>query len=419
MAGFLVWTIVLLTWVVVLRTNRRVSLVAVACLGLTIYSIPVLAGWAFPPTGGVRHWVHVPDEGRYAMALGWLGFLLTVGVAGLRAHRSTGPNPGQPFPGAPRPIFYDGPTRNFLTLAVITSVIGFGYAIYRGGPLFFLPSREEAFQLIYGAPFLLWRWVNVVGLNVAVAARRRGFLLFFTGAVLINFLMGDRTIIILGGMAALAIAVWQTPLLRLVRNRWLIGGGVGLVVITFFGKAIYTILKSESVASAAQNFVFDINTTLMNFEPFLVQHLMDSIIRYNLTISTSDLLLGVVGQLLIAPSLFGINSAAYNVLITNTLFPTVTFGIAFSFWAQGYSWLGYFGVFLYGVIFALAAILLTRAANRSGLLWRCFWVLCGTVIGIYAHRNSMENIIAVVRQVFLGFFPLMLLAYLPQALRRR
>ncbi|MGE5501460.1 MAG: hypothetical protein ACM3W4_05995 [Ignavibacteriales bacterium] len=420
MSAFVLWTVVLLTWVVVLRTNRRVSLVLVACLGLTIYSVSALSGWVFP-LSSLRHWERVTDAGRYGMALGWLGFLVSVSVASLgrRPAAQATAHPNQPPAGAPRPIFYDAPARNFMLVAILASLAGFGYAIYRGGPLFFLPSREQVFQLIYGAPFLLWRWVNVVGLNVAVASRRPLPFAFFLGAVLINFLMGDRTVIVLGGMAALMAGVWQTPVIRLFRNRWIIGGGVGLVIITLFGKAIYTAVKSASLTSASHGFVLDLNNTLMNFEPFMVQHLMDSVIQYNLTISSGDLLMGIVGQLLIAPSLFGIDSGAYNVLITNTLFPTVTFGIAFSFWAQGYSWLGYFGIFLYGVIFGSIAIVLTRTANRSGLLWRSFWIICGTVIGIYAHRNSLENIIAVVRQAFLAFFPLLLLAYLPRALRRR
>lgn len=398
----LLWPVIALTWVVVLRGYARNTPVLVATAGFLIYSIPALCGWSMSVSIGeaVSRPVPVSPSGTLAIALAWLGYLITLLLGWWRASAPSAHLPGPQWVSSEVVSDFD---RSAPWAAALFSLSLFGYMMAVHGVTFFLVARAELSGMI-GFEYLLWRWANVVGLLVSMHARARSFVFLFIAMIAINVIIGDRTMVVIALVSAFCYTYTDRNLGQIVGSRNFLTFILIGVVAIFFAKPLYVLAKGgegvSSLASVIQNPLF----YLGSFEPFATQHVLDRIIAYGVQVEPEIVLRGVLAQMLVIPSAFGVDSASYSVQVASEIFNSrVTYGLAASFWGQGYSIAGLAGVFFYGVVFGVLVLAASALANsRVGSL-KVLGIVLVSLTGVYIYRNSIENYAAFIRQIVLVF----------------
>lgn len=384
--------VIMLAWAVALRLHGPFSFVAAGVFCFTVYSLPALLGLVYPFTEPGIPMSLAPASAIAigATALAWSVFLVTIAIpvvpsvpvvlAGMRGG------------GADRNLVA------FVHAALCVCLAGFIVIVASDGPLFFLEDREAQSESLVR---MLWRWVNAVGLVAAVLARSwRAAGVFFLGMML-YFLAGDRTVLVITAFC-LVVVLGQGQSLRVLFKWRNVAGLVLLIGLALFGKPIYVAVKSGSLLSIQGVFSAEwFSLFLTSFEPFITFNILDLIVRHDFQMSPWRVVEGVLGQFLVQPSAVGIDSNSFNAAFTARFAPSLTYGIAGNFWGQAWAIGGALGVAIYGIIYGVSLRLCDRGTRCYAGTARVTLAILGALFAVYAHRNSLDNLLSFVRQIFI------------------
>jgi hypothetical protein len=388
-------------WAAIPRYYGYFSLIGAGLLGFTAYSVPAVLGLMLPVSlGSGRGFVPTSNEATAVMIVAWVALICVLLLRPPR--RSTTQTAERVTPLDVRRC------RMFVWLAAALSTALFSWIAVNDDPLFFLRPREDNIQ--YAELKTLWRWVNGLGILVAVLARMRLVAALFIAFSFIYFVAGDRTMIAIVGVAVAVYLLRGKPLIRTALKPMNAALGVLLVALIFFGKPVYLSIKAGAWAPLLSS--FEAGRSLQsanNFEPFITHYLLEVVIQNDFQTPLSEFAIGVLGQALIVPSMFGIDSSSFNVNLTERFFASITYGLAYNFWAQAYSLGGYAMVIVFAAIYGGTLRLTDRYSTRLGPLGAAAMTLAGALVAVYAHRNSLENLLAFVRQIVIVFAPLYIL----------
>ena len=391
--------LIVLNWILVIRATGLISLGSALLLGLTAYSAPVLLGYYLHFGSSGLAETQVSHAATNIMIWAWFWVLLATIV--FYARPANYPRYSFTVGEASALNMYDSRSRLFCLLSLAVSVSLYLWIAILDSPLYFLDDRQ-VIDVQAERQKLLWKWVNLYGLISAMLIRSKAMVCIFCIFIMIYFLAGDRTMVLISGVS---VAVYFLQGVRSIRqiirpDLFLL---VGLVlVLILFGKPIYYAVKSQSVIPMQILFAPNNNSVLLSFfEPLLIHNLFEDVIRSGFTYSWLDLGKGVIGQLLIVPSEFGIDSSAFNAQLQQALYPRVRFGVANHYFAQAWSLGSWSGVALFAFSLVLAIRLLGDLAFAVSPLPRIMIVIMGVVVGTYFFRNSVENILSMLRQIFL------------------
>lgn len=393
-----------LTWLVALRCYGPFSYVTAGVFCFTVYSLPALFGLVYPfDSATVRISLREASEAAVnATVLAWAVFIviLAMPVAGRRVCVLPGTSSAAANSAAPD-------LSAFITACLLLCIGGFLLISATDGPLFFLEMREEGSE---GLLRMLWRWVNVIGLLAAVRACAWRAALVFGCAVLVYFLSGDRTIVVISAVCLLVVWGRGRSLAIFFRPTLIIGLTV-LLVVAVFGKPIYLAVKLGSIELLAKAAGGDgwLDRAALAFEPFTTFNILEVTIRQDFRMSMWKLFEGALGQLLLVPSFFGVDANSFNVEFTQTFVPRLRYGIAGNYWAQGWAIAGALGVCVYAVLYASGLRLCDRVARRYSGAMPIFFSVIGGLLAVYAHRNAFDNLLSFVRQIAIVFALLFLI----------
>jgi hypothetical protein len=296
----------------------------------------------------------------------------------------------------------------FITASTITCVIGFLIIATTEGPLFFLAPRDEQTETLLK---LLWRWVNALGLVAAVAARDWRSAVIFICAVLVHSIAGDRTVIAITAFCVLIVWGQGKSIREICRGAPLVAMVLSSLLIVF-GKLIYIAIKLGSPQILVNAFSNESVTLFAaSFEPFLTFNLLDVAVRSDFSMKFGTLLEGVLGQLLILPSAFDIDSNSFNREFTQRFASRLSYGVAGNFWAHAWAVAGPLGVGLFATIFGCTLRILNSSFRRHTGVPHVLLALLASLIAVYAHRNSLDNLLSFVRQILLITAALSAMAY--------
>lgn len=396
---------ILTGWTVAFRLYGAISIVSAGLLGMTAYSVPAVLGVYLPPTTSGLYLLPTTSAATLQLIAAWLAF-----VAGLLAahplYRSVAQRPKSP-------IREDDYARLHVAHAVLTvAAIALYVAIsIVESPLYFLSPRATS-NIVFGEGKLLWKWINAYGLLVAVTLRSRLGVTIFGALCAMHFLAGDRTMIAILSVALGIYLLSDRRLLDLLRPKFLLGSIIA-ALLTLLGKPIYLSVKGGTLLPLVSTLESRSPLrVLAYFEPFGIHNQLEVVVSTGFTYPFGNLITNAAAQLLVMPSLFGVDSSEFNVLFTQEFYSSIGFGLAFNYWAQGYAVGGTAGVIAFGVALAAALVCCQMVFIRSKSLIRITAVLIGSLIGVYIYRNSVENILAFVRQVLFVGMPLIILTEL-------
>lgn len=361
------------------------SFVGLGLVGAAIYSSPAFLGFYAPIQ------VTLGERGVFAatsmtsvvvVAVVWFIFLFSVSAL-----------PVPPFASAGRV----GNGSVHLLSCVLLAVLGYGLISLSQGPLYFLQARHE---ISYGAVATLWRWLPAFGIMMSVFFGRRIYFIFFMAMLTFHFIAGDRTIPAITATACLLIVFMQGKQRRPLPAIWTSFILFALFVFMVFGKTVYLALKGQSFAGIP--YIFSLNNillTLKGFEPLGTYSLLEFSLDNRLSIDFVMFSLSIIGNILIIPSAFGVDTNYFNSFITSEMPSGINFGLAGNYFASGYVGLGYFGIFCLALFFILSLRGIEKFALRTSGLTKLTLTLIGATIAIYAHRNGIDNLFSFIRQI--------------------
>ena len=379
--------VVVCTWFVVLRRYGPFSFVSAGVFCLTVYSIPAVLGLVFPfHDAGYLGLTSSSVQAVLVTVLAWIALLLALIVRAPNRH------------GGNSAFEPDLRLEPFVVVALIYCVAGYLLIAAMDGPLFFLAPREEQAQ---STVRLLWRWVNAVGLVSAVLANNRRAAIVFAAALAVYFLAGDRTVLVITAFCLIVLYAQGRSLRDFFRWRIAVTAGAG-TLLGLFGKPIYLAIKAGSLDQlmlVGDSGWFEL--ALTTFEPFVTFNILDLVLIHRFTMSVWDVVAGCLGQLLLVPSAFGLDSNSFNAEFTAEFVPDLSYGVAGNYWAQGWAIGGVVGVILYGWILALSLRVLDGWSRKYSGTTRVLCGLIGALVAVYVHRNSLDNLLSFVRQIVL------------------
>lgn len=414
---FLLILIILASWVFSTKVNGLVSPAGAMVLGFTAYSVPAVLGVYLSPSLGGVSFREVTPLVTGIVIWAWFWFFCGLLIfSNLNVFRKTSKYYAPVVLGL---SMKDRRAGIFCSLCMIFSLLLFAWIAIVDSPLFFLEDRQ-----VMGVKAewqkMLWRWVNLYGLISAILIRSKLRIALFFVFIVTYFIAGDRTMILISGVSV-AVYFFQNDkrVLQLVRPDLVIG--VMLVVLLLaLGKPIYISIKTSSMT--AFNYVLNpaANTILSSyFEPLITHTLLEDIVSREFSYDWVVMLKTLFGQLLVIPSLFGIDSSAFNSEVQGTLYPGVSYGLASNYLAQAWSLGRWAGVAMMMQVLVLLISVITELSNRASPLPRIVFTIMGAVAGAYFYRNSLENVLSLLRQIAIVGIPLILGTQIVSSFRSR
>ncbi|TIN11645.1 hypothetical protein [Mesorhizobium sp.] len=393
---FVLWAAVCLTAALMMVRFGRVSAVSVGFVGLLAYSLPALVGVTKPVLTErmVGYLEPASDQAILVMAVAWAGFAASLYISAVGGFfRLKTPVPHV----APLPQHLN----RFLLIAGFITVALF-FSVSRGtGFMWFLQARADVAAEI-GVEWLLWKWTLSLGFLAAwyhpapFVARA-----FFTSMLLIVS-MNDRTTPVIVLVSLAAACNWGRPLRSVIFTPKALAAATTVVSVILFGKLLVTSLKSD-ISFFDLLMASDPMAILAGWEAFGTHQLLETAVALNVSYPLWDTVRDSLAQFLVMPSAFGFDSRGYNEMFQTQIFSEATYGLASNLWAHSWSAAGIPGVFVAGHLFGFALLAADKMVARSTSMAFFMFILIASTIGIYAHRNSPENLLAILRPIVLVY----------------
>ncbi|WP_224699539.1 hypothetical protein [Mesorhizobium sp. CO1-1-8] len=278
-------------------------------------------------------------------------------------------------------------------------------------------ERADIYDAVGGLISIVWRWVSGLGLLASVYFDRpwgRGARIYqaiFALMVALNAIAGDRTVPVILAMAFAIVLLWEWPITKAALHwkAWAIG--LATLAIIFFMKPFYLAYKRDLPFGRMLTGGSDPMAMVASWEAFGTHENIEGLIKSSTTYPWWNTVRDTLAQLLIQPSAFGFDSTGFNTVLQTQIFSQALYGLAGTFWGQAWAIGGIPVVIVFGLIYGGALVALHHASLKSKGMWFFFWIILGSVIGVYAHRNALENVLAQARQPFVGFVTIQVLVW--------
>ncbi|MER9082614.1 hypothetical protein [Mesorhizobium sp. M0028] len=395
------------TITVCLANFPKVSVPWIGVAGLFSYTLPALVGLTSPVAapGMTGYFAPTSDRATMVMAVVWMAFGLSI-IAANAFHAINRQEV--------RVLSHPRYINRFLTLTFVLSMGLFASFVIRYGGGWFLQTRSDLSSLV-GVDWLIWKWSNALGLLIAAyfftwSRLCKIYTVFFGAMIVVNIVAGDRTTPVIAMVGVIVSLSWGMPIGRAVfaPRAWL---GAGLVLaIIFLAKPFYVALKT----GASFGEVFNSMSTMsfqMGWEAFGTHELLERVLALNVSYSPWATVRDCLAQFLVMPSAFGFGSTGYNDLIQSQVISYATYGLASNFWAHWWSMFGIVGVIIGGMVYGLSLVFLNNLVQRSGGMTFFLFIILAATLGVYAHRNSPENVLALMRPIVLAYAVVWLAMY--------
>lgn len=419
MISWLLIVVIALTIAVAYKGHGPFTFVMAGLGVFFVYSIPAilqLKTLFSYESKDLRYLAEAGPEAGLVMLTAWATVAVTLLIAGTWRTRRLpvsvmSGQRARPYPNAPvaarrRPLAQAPVARNdaarmhrFALASLILGILGYLYLSVTSGWLFFLDQRELQND---GLLTLLWKWTVPLGIVAATfsGSSKIRIGLFMLLAVL--FLRGDRTML---GITMVCFAlVWshgRKDIWTMFRPTFIVAG-ITLVSLIIFGKAVYLSAKAGDLSiliDAVQP--ENMATVILGFEPFVTYNHIDFVMDSNLSFSLAEFVTSLLGQFLVAPSVFGIETNLYNLRVTEMLPFNVTYGVAGNYWAHAWAIGGFPMVAAFAILYASALVFCDRYYERLSGAPKVFLAVTGTVIAVYTYRNGLDNMFSFFRQILI------------------
>lgn len=284
-------------------------------------------------------------------------------------------------------------------------------------PGLFLAQNKNEMLNSGGFLLMLLSAMVPVGLINSYRSGYRMFSVFFFVLGLLLFLFGSRSVLVFIFLSLLLIVLSDAPMILL--KKYYVGlGCLFFLLLVVIGKTFYGSFMAGGISGVSTWFYEFEFTKLWHGAEFLATGgILEEVIKTGFQIPIWTVPMSLLSFLPIPTSWLGFSSSIFNELFQPALFPDIDYGMAYSPWAEAYSWLGLCGVVLYAFFIPALIAVLDKlwVSNKKNAVGSIFLVM-GVTVSFWIHRNSIGSELAYLRNIFFpGFFMLsfsMLLSFL-------
>lgn len=173
-----------------------------------------------------------------------------------------------------------------------------------------------------------------------------------------------------------------------------------LVFILSLVKPVYASLKNGNILTVSEY----VEKSFSSMEFLKTQYIFNEVVRNDFSLEIGHFFYSLLAIFPVPLEYYGFSSSRFNELFQGALFPDVAYGMAYNPWAEGYAWLGLFGVFVYVFLFCsllmFLRVLMFKTHSRDVYVLS---VIVGVYVSFYLHRNSLASELALVRNVLYPF----------------
>lgn len=374
------------TLYVIIKKHKISSFIFFGWVGLFIYSIPNYINFTreMYSVGDQASMFKDPSlESKLVYFLFWIGFLLSTILLKDKNKYIEKVNTFKP---------------NLKNLRITCEIYMILYISYF---LFF--ESQSIFILI------LSRWLFIF-LGVIYAIEKKYFklsLLLFILSIY-SIYLPDRTLIVIGFFSIFPIMlIYNSNILKKYKFIIFISFLL-LFVLVIFNKLFYNIsIKNEVSFSLNKynitHFINVLNKLRYSFEPFMIQSHMEEALK-NENFDTFLYLKSIFSNLFIVPEYFGLsNDYYYNNLIAN-IPVEIGYGRAGSIFASTFLAFSYHGLIFFGFLTGCILISIGNFVKNSNSNLVILFSVIGGLISVYLYRNSLDNFLSFVKQLFIVYF---------------
>lgn len=386
-----------------LLRKRPVDCLLIYYLSLVLYFLPLFAGVVYDP---VHAEYKLPSYIHYVVAgLAVLGVFFGEGIRLF-------------FPRSIFPAFYvpSGVSGVFnLCISCFCIIVFFGIL-----PALVFASDKRDMLERSGFPLMLISALLPVAC-VSVAGLRNKLPLVFLGLICLSlFFAGSRSVLVFLFLSFILLWFSGKSIVILAQFRMIFVCVVGLLFV-ISGKTFYGALMVGGL-DGVSDWVneFEYSSLWYGAEFLATGGILEEVIKTGYEIPGWVVPLSLVSFLPVPTSWFGTSSSIFNELFQPALFPSIEYGMAYSPWAEAFSWLGLPGVFCYSFLIPLFVVLFDGLwrSNKSNPFGAIF-LMMGVTLAFWVHRNSAGSELAYLRNIFFPSLAVLLFSFVVGALFSR
>ncbi|SEK70014.1 hypothetical protein SAMN05421666_0410 [Roseovarius nanhaiticus] len=277
------------------------------------------------------------------------------------------------------------PLKAFSTCALVIVILAF---ITAGGTLQL--SKRDLIDSGASTIFLLQYPFIIIFLASVVARDRAALIISFAALFGLSILVVSRAVIVLPVVSAFFYLVYSRNLLSLLTPR----RAAIIVLAVFF--AIYGKYLAIGIRLG------DFNALSLALRSTNPASLMEGLEGYAISSYIAEIInlkkpydwidsMDALFQFLVIPDLFGADASSFTTYLAENYRPDADYGLAYTYFGEGYAVGGQWGVFLWTIILIAMLIathqVLSKSRNLWFLAWACFAM---SVLCFYFPRNSLE-----------------------------
>lgn len=384
---FLFLFVVLGSLIVFLSKKRYFDFLTVYYLLLFLYNIPNMLGIVYIPSAG-----RMGEPGNYIYLVSIFPFIFCTIFLLLK----------QPIQNKSkldyiRESFQD---KKYNYLIFLLTLIFIGSILYSLKIATGSSSKQELLDDKSSLAILLSSFSSLA-IMYAYLTDKKKLLIFFFSCMGLLFFFGGRGKLVAAVMCFLFVYFYNRPIV-IKNNKWLVlGGSLGLITV-ILGKRLYGYVLYLGLVDGVQYWYKDFNSSfLITGSEFMTNSaILNAVIEYDFSIPWTDVFGSLLSILPIPVSLLGFNSGVFNEKFQSALFSDVNYGMAYSIWAEGYSWLGLPGVVIFSFVIPYTLFFLWKLYNnKADSIYAPLIILVGFTLAFWCHRNSVGTILASLRNI--------------------
>lgn len=299
----------------------------------------------------------------------------------------------------------------FISGYVVTAIAFVFLALEVGVNGFFQGKTDRTYNLhLYGV------FISLVSLGFLYSfyLKKKKLLVFYLVFLLLLFLSGTRTHIVLCFMALLILIEVEKPSSSLLKRVFKIKFIVALMIISFiglYGKDFYAsfIFAGGFNQGFVDVFLARVDNggfigALNRTEPYHTSSILQKVVEDEYRIETNYIMSLPIHFLPIS-SPFTDTLHFFSTSIKEHFYSgwSESSGIGGNYWAEGYALFGLAGVFLFSFVYLFILFLLDLGFRKSGFRFRPLLALVGVFWAFYIQRNSIFQIISHDKRVVYTF----------------
>ncbi|MDV4312146.1 O-antigen polymerase [Acinetobacter indicus] len=256
---------------------------------------------------------------------------------------------------------------------------------------------------------IFYEMFPAIGLLMAYKFKNKKYLLIFLVMTLVVMFLGTRRAFAMSLIGIMIIQVSES--FRLVSMYKYILFGIASLMLIILGKTFYGYVLFYGLFDGFNEWKnnFTLNYFFEGSEFLTTSAILQSVAQNNFTVDSINIYKSLLAIQPIPLDFFGFSSSFFNDAFQPILFPSLNYGMAYNPWAEAYSWFGYIGVFVYGLIFPLILTFFWKGYKTSTQIFSILFLVLGITLAFWIQRNSLGSILAYIRNILYPFLMIILL----------